>query len=139
MHGLALIASYPGSTASVYGGYDMNRYMILSALVVAAALSVSGCCCCSGLPGGDVDIGIPTSLPGNNDDDYDYDDDDPLSTRSLFDNSNLNYYEWRWTSTSEGETNTFNYRVERGTEDFKGVDTKYKKSPSLTTTGTRTP
>ncbi len=107
-------------------------YMVLLALVVVAALSVSGCCCCSGIPGiggGDIgNLGVPTSLPGNNNGGgTSSGDGKTLSTGSLFDNSNLNYYEWRWTSTSNGETNTFNYRVERGTGTFQGATAKFKK------------
>lgn len=105
-----------------------EHIMVLLVLVVAAALSVSGCCCCSGIPGGsDINIGVPTSLPGTNNNGPSPGSDDSLSSRSLFDSSNLKYYEWRWTSTSDGETNTFNYRVERGTESYNGANARYKK------------
>jgi hypothetical protein len=102
---------------------------ILIVLVVIVALAVAGCSGGSGTatptptpkPG---DSTGPTGTPGAS---------ESLTAKSIFDTSKLNFYEWRIVAVADGKTTTENFRIERGTDMYKGAATNYKK---WTITGT---
>lgn len=60
----------------------------------------------------------PTGTPGTP---------ESLTASSIFDTSKLNFYEWRITSTENGKSDVLNFRIEKGTESYKGTPTNFKK------------
>lgn len=101
--------------------------VVLAVALMVASLAVSGCTSPVKKVTGSSDQVTPTATPGSGKPSSGAGDGSSPTTKSLFDTSNLKYYEWRWTSVSNGETDTFNYRVERGTESYNGAQTKFKK------------
>jgi len=93
----------------------------LVVLLVIALLAVSGCI---GGGGSATPTPAPTAGPGASTGPTGSPGASSLTASSIFDTSNLNFYEWRISATGEDPVN---FRIEKGTESYKGTPTKFKK------------